>query len=308
MDTLIQPVQSPNRHHRFGDELKIELLQTTKGLPPMPQILVRVREMVGKSRAGLRDLASVLETDSAITLRILQLTNSAYYRRRQAVTCIQQACLILGEQALLSLLTIVTLERMVCRHLRGYDISAKAMYEHSLATAYGCRFIAEQRHPGLALDAFTVGLVHDIGKVILDPYVEQRRPAFRLALRCGETQTAEQVVLGLDHAEMGASFCQHWKMVENQTLAVRYHHNPAQAPAEAKRLSYMIHVANFIAHASGFGTHTDEATASLTDEALEYLSLSTTDIAALQREITDAVERTAIEMLGSEGQSGAKSL
>ncbi len=277
-----QPILNPR--DLMGDALHREILSTKQSLPPVPTVLAKARQIASSPRSSLADLAAVLETDSALTVRVLRLSNTAYYRRGQPVNSIQQACGALGMQALLSLVVIISMERMCSRPLESYGLRPESLYRHALGVAFAARIIAFLRMPKLAEDAFTVGVIHDMGKMILDPYLVARGVAWPSS-RSGEPLClAEQDALGLHHADIGASFCAHWQLSEIQANAVRYHHHPHHP--DAHPLAAVIYLADYLAHADETNPIQDEQ---VMDYCLGVLRFVAEDLDYLRDETAAAV-------------------
>ncbi len=163
----------PRCHPRdlMGEALRQDILGSKQSLPPVPNVLAKARQIASSPRSSLADLAAVLETDSALTVRVLRLANTAYYRRGAPISSIQQACSAVGMQSLLSLVVIISMERLCARPLESYGLRPEILYRHALGVAFAARIIAFLRMPTLAEDAFTAGVIHDMGKMILDPYL-----------------------------------------------------------------------------------------------------------------------------------------
>ncbi len=289
------PQAALNPMDLMGEDLRQDVLSSKQSLPPVPGVLSKARLVASSPRSNLSDLAAVLETDSALTVRVLHLANSAYYRRGTPVNCIQQACVSVGMQALLSLVVIISMERLMLKRLGAYDLSPDVLYRHALGVAFGARMIAASRMPACVEDAFTAGVLHDVGKMILDPYILARGVKWPTSLQGRDLCMAEQDLLGLDHADMGASFCAHWEMPVDQVNAVRYHHQPDHE--DAHPLAQIIHVADYAAHNIGLGPDTDEDTVLLSEGSLKKLRLTEEDLQEIQKHMIEAVSETTTKML-----------
>jgi len=112
--------------------------------------------------------------------------------------------------------------------LKGYSISATEMFKHSLAVAIGSQKIAQNLDPELTADAYSAGLIHDIGKLILDAHLFKRKPDFDNIINKNnlEAHHAEKILFGFNHMEIGYDYCMNWNLPEAQALAIREHHYP----------------------------------------------------------------------------------
>ncbi len=294
---MAQPARNPR--DLMGEDIRQDVLNAKQSLPPVPGVLAKARLVASSPRSNLSDLAAVLETDSALTVRVLHLANSAYYRRGAPASGIQQACVAVGMQALLSLVVIISMERLMLKRLESYDLNPDMLFRHALGVAFAARIIASHRVPALTEDAFTAGVLHDVGKMILDPYLVARGVKWPAALQSRHLCVAEQDTLGIDHADMGASFCAHWQMPEEQVNAVRYHHHPDHE--DAHPLANVLHLADFLAHTGGLGPDVNENGEScfLVDDCLKKLRFTEEDLEPIREQMMEAVADTSSKMFSS---------
>ena len=152
------------------DDLKKKILNRIKDLPPMPKVLFKAREVMADPKSSFKEIACIIETDQAIAARVLKVANSAYYGLSGMVNSIHQASVVLGYQTLEQVITMVSTSSLLGKQLKGYAISAGLLWRHSLAVALGSRMIAQKRAPSMEGDAFSVGLIHDAGKLAMDHY------------------------------------------------------------------------------------------------------------------------------------------
>lgn len=264
--------------------LKSHILRSLAKLPPMPQVILKAQETMANPNAGLRDLARIIETDQALVARVLSLANSAYYGVSGQVSSVQHASILLGLKTLGDLITMSATSVLLERELKGYHLGPQAIWRHSLSSALCARKIAERRFPGTEADAFVVGLLHDAGKIILDPFICQKKEA-------GEgdgpdqapvTERHEVELLGVDHAEVMALACRFWHFPEPQVRGIRFHHHPAQSFQSA--LAYVAHLGHALSQRAGFGGEKN-LTPILEDGVREFLKLQPADLDELQDEM-----------------------
>ena len=162
------------------------------------------------------------------------------------------------------------------------------LWQHSLAVALCSRLIAKDRAPAMENDAFSVGLIHDAGKLALDRYILERKTLVDQALTSGITfLQVEKQVLGFDHTEMASDLCAKWKLPENHVSAMRFHHDPGAS--KGNQLAYIVHTANHIAQQSGIGSSMDAALYELDPGALAFLSLDEEDLSRYNEATIEAV-------------------
>ena len=275
--------------------LKSKILRGLVELPPMPNIILKAREIMEDPGSSLKDLAGVIEHDQAIVARVLALANSAYYGLSGLVSSIQHASILLGQKTLGELITIAASSQLLSKKLKGYMLLPGDLWKHSLAVALGSRIIAEKRNAECIEDAFIAGLLHDAGKIILDPYVVERKRAFKKALGNGQPKfiDAEKEVLGFDHAEVMSRAVRFWRYPENQSTAIRYHHYPSRA--DDSEMAFIIHLADFTAKEAGFKSENGASPPELEPQTLRYFGFQKQDLSHIAAQITASVEKLIIE-------------
>ena len=284
--TDIEPVILPT-----GEALKQKILRHMKDLPPIPQTILKAREIMTNPDSDFKELANIFETDQAIAAKILKLANSPYYGYSGKITSIQRASVILGHRTLVELLTVIGTAGLLGNKLVGYWLDSGALWKHSLAVAFGSKIIASKTEPALSNDAFTSGLIHDVGKLILDQYIKERWELFEKFMVDGEHTflDAEKKILDLDHAEVASEVCKSWNIPEPLTVAIRYHHHPSQS--NGSELAYIVHVADAIAMMTGLGLGIDGTLYQMDDKAMEFLNLREENLNDIMGKVLEAVQK-----------------
>jgi HD-like signal output (HDOD) protein len=275
--------------------LKSKILRSLVELPPMPNIILKAREIMEDPDSSLKELSGVIEHDQAIVARVLALANSSYYGLSGLVSSIQHASILLGQKTLGELITIAASSRLLSKKLEGYQLDPGDLWKHSLAVALGSRIIAEKKNLELVEDAFIAGLLHDAGKIILDPFVLERKKEFKKFQTTGK-QTfieAEKKILGFDHAEVMSRAARFWRYPEAQSTAIRYHHYPLRS--RNSELAFIVHLADFAAKEAGFNSEATSSSSEIDPQTLTILGLQKEEINAISAEIFASVEKLVTE-------------
>jgi HD-like signal output (HDOD) protein len=148
----------------------------------------------------------------------------------------------------------------------------------------------------MANDAFSAGLIHDVGKLVLDPYVMERKDLFAAFMADGKESflSAEKAILGFDHGEMAAELCANWRVPQNLATAIRYHHCPAAS--SGNQLAYIVHMADVIALMSGMGVGIDGMQYHMDQEVMAPLGMKSDDISTIMIQIVEAVQTISADM------------
>ena len=279
-----------------GEALKKRILATVGDLPPMPQTVFKLREIIANPKSSFKQLAETLEMDQAMAARVLKIANSAYYGLSGKVSSIQHASVVLGHKTLGELMTMAGTSGILANKLEGYGLEAGDLWRHSLGVAFGSKIIANKKNPTLANDAFAAGLIHDAGKLILDRYVLERKEAFEEFMAAGQQSflSAEKQILGFDHCEIASEACKSWHVPQTLTIPIRYHHYPSQS--QGTKLAYIVHMADAMAMMTGLGLGIDGLLYKMDDKAMEFLALQDQDVGSIMGEVVESVEKIAQQL------------
>ena len=286
------------------DALKKRILKDINDLPPMPQIVFKAHEIMDDANSSTKQVADLIETDQAIATKVLKMANSAYYGMSGKVSSIQHASVVLGYKALGELITLAGTSSLMGSKMFGYDLESGDLWRHSMSVAFASKTIANKKFPSLENDAFSAGLIHDVGKLILDRPVLNRKVLFDEYMGSGDKTflAAERKILGFDHAEIGYEICCHWKIPEVLAQTIRFHHNPAQSKDD--HLVYIIFMANTLANMAessemvgSIENGIDAMMYLVDDDAMAFLGLEEKDISAIITEMIDSVEKISQEMV-----------
>jgi HD-like signal output (HDOD) protein len=275
--------------------LKSKILRGLVELPPMPNIILKAREIIEDPQSSLKDLSAVIEHDQAIVARVLALANSVYYGLSGLVSSIQHASILLGQKTLSELITIAASSRLLSKKLKGYELEPGDLWQHSLAVALGSRIIAAKKNTELVEDAFIAGLLHDAGKIILDPYILEREKEFKKLVKEGEHLfvEAEKEVLGFDNAEVMSRAARFWRYPETQSTAIRYHHYPSYAGNND--LAFIVHFADYAAKKAGFHSEDTASAPEIDPRTLDHLGFKKEELNSIIAEIAEDVEKLITE-------------
>lgn len=280
------------------DEIKKKIIKRIDDLPPMPKVLFKARTVLSDENSSFKDISTIIETDQAIAAKILKVANSAYYGLSGMVSSIHQASVVLGYQTLEQVITMVSTSSLLGKQLRGYQLNAGALWRHSLAVALASKHIASKRAPSIESDAFSVGLIHDAGKLALDPYVLKKRKDIDRYLRDDNPSflQAERTILGFDHTEIAQDLSDKWKLPEDHGKAIRYHHTPDESGGN--QLAHIVHIANHIATEAGFGGGRGFDTDPVNEQSMKNLRLKQEFIEDAKVKLAASVEEITASLSG----------
>ncbi|MES2261496.1 MAG: HDOD domain-containing protein [Pseudomonadota bacterium] len=215
-------------------------------LPSLPAVVMELLNSIDQEDVDISVLAKKVSYDQALTAKTLRLANSSLYGLQVKVTTIQQAITYLGFQTTRNLITAAAVTGCFAEgRCAGFD--HKAFWRHSIASAACAKVLARQMRFNQDY-AFTAGLLHDIGRLVLVacfPKHYAQVVAHRAEHDCTMLE-AERAVLGIDHVDAGMALAEHWNFSDTMRLAIGHHHDP-EAPG-AGFLAAIIHIADAIVH------------------------------------------------------------
>jgi putative nucleotidyltransferase with HDIG domain len=249
-----------------------DVVTRLRDLPSLPAVVMELLTSIDQEDVDISVLAKKVSHDQALTAKTLRLANSSAFGLRVKVTTIQQAITFLGFQTTRNLITAAAVTGCFAEgQCAGFN--DKAFWRHSIATAACARVLARRMRFNQDY-AFTAGLLHDIGRLVLVSTYPERYSevlAWRSAHDC-EVIEAERAVLGIDHVVAGAALAEHWNFSDTMRLAIAWHHEPEQAGAGF--LATIIHVANAIVHALDIAREDDDLVPQVSSVAWTALGLS----------------------------------
>lgn len=226
-----------------------KIADDANGLIALPEVVLRINELVENEEVSANELAAVISQDPALAMRLLKYANSPLYGASKQIDTIARAVTILGT----SQIRDIALSTMAAHAFNGIPvdvISVEAFWHHSLYCALLAKELGKARG-GVNTEAlFTAGLMHDIGQLIIFHRMPDKAHETIMRMVQGDPPLtsfdAEREVLGFDHMQVGAELAQAWHMPGLLTCAIAYHHHPAEAQ-EYRAETAIIHIANAIA-------------------------------------------------------------
>jgi len=231
-----------------------EIISKVKDLPVVSETARKLPGLLNKPELHRDDLVQTLRCDNVLTAKLLRVCNSAEIGLAQPVASLDQAVLLLGDNAIFRTVCALGYGNFMNAPLDGYAVEANGLWSHSVTTGVAAEYLAEIENYGAFQPpvAFTAGLLHDIGKIVLNQLLTPKlRSEIRtlIAEKHLSRVAAEREVFGVDHAAVGATLLRRWGVPEVIAQAVADHHEPVIQPEI--QLSALVHLANSAAHLSG---------------------------------------------------------
>lgn len=261
------------------------------GAKPFPVAAKRLEELTRTNSARIEQVVSVLESDPALSARLLRLVNSAGYGLKVRCTSVRHAAVLVGTRRLNQVATTAAILDL----FESSNSLAAELLEHAAVVGSLCRYLAV--HLGLPHDElFTCGFLHDIGKIML---LDSEREVYPSLLRefggnADSIHEQERRVFGFDHATLGAHVLTAWNIPEPVPKVIAWHHQPARALQDSL-LSAMVQtlrLADLLAYELGRRQEQEGILLVAQSEAAIYLDISEPQVAAMWHDLASLRERS----------------
>lgn len=259
-----------------------KIVESVASLRPMPSNVARILSEVEKYDVTMDDLVGLIGLDQALTALVLQMSNSVSLGYSRTCSTLREAIMLIGLGRLKTILLTSSATSMMNCGLSGYHLGAGDLWHHSLVTGVASEWLAQAlRYPNPE-EAYVSGLLHDIGKLILDQFVlsDYHTVFAHVQKYHAPLWQVEEKLIGIDHATVGGLIAEHWNFPVVLVDAIRFHHVPCFARIN-QRLPAIVNLANSFAkqyelHPSPF------LNSDIHPEALNILQLSAAEVEMLK--------------------------
>jgi len=259
------------------------LVARTPELAAMPATSTRLLHLLEDPEVAVAELVDVIEKDPGLTANVLKLCNSSYYGLSREVASVRDALVRLGNRTVLTVAFASSMGRLLQVPVTAYRLPRGQLWRHALATGLLAARLASTGQTRLDPNRlFTAGVIHDIGKLLLDRPLREHLEQLPPDLDDTRLVLAEQDLLGFDHAQAGAALAESWNFPADLTAAIAGHHRPAPAGSPTA----LVRVANLLAAAHGHAAGAPRVEAAVLDLAVAEAGI---DPDALARERDQAL-------------------
>lgn len=256
-----------------------DLIRKTDRLPKLPDTTVRMIRVINDPASTFQQIVDVIRFDQTLTTELLKLCNSAYFGLTRQITCIDDAVRYVGTTKLMQLVMAAHTQALLGPEQSGYGLLPGALWRHSVGVALACQLIAERlgmKEKGLM---FTVGLLHDIGKIVLNENVGAE---YACIVRCVHEeripfQEAEERILGITHPVVGELVARRWQLPNPIPCCIRYHHEPSALPTPDPIVD-ALHLADAACLLLGIGGGDDGQLYHVDEATLERTGVTTSEL------------------------------
>ncbi|MFT3783746.1 MAG: HDOD domain-containing protein [Nibricoccus sp.] len=274
--------------------LKEHILRLAQKLPTAPQIFAKLCVLLDDLNSDPGRVVELIGVDTGLTARVLRLSNSVFFRGSLSVESLDEAINRVGFREVHKIVGIAMTEQAFKDGLPAYHLNAKEIFENSVATALAMELIAgqagEDEH-----EAYTVGLLRQIGKLVLGRILEKERPG-TMSPMAGDIAAWETAEFGVTSHEVTAQVLESWKLPASVFMGIRHHHAP-EVFAKEGPLGAILHLACWVANEMGKGLPSEASLWALTPERLARAGVN-------EEFVRECVQRTEIALCDLREQLG----
>jgi len=232
---------------------KNNIVSSLIGFPSMPVAASELLSIIDDPKIAASQIEEILRYDPGLTATILKLANSAYFGLSNEVCSVRKGVILLGLNRVIQLVMTSCINTLMAVNVDGYDLPPGELTRHSIAVSVAAELLTKELKIDAPEDTFTVALLHDVGKIALSDVLKENLEAIENKSSEGMPfLLAENKVLGINHAEIGAQILTTWSLPKNIVNAVRWHHDPDSAE-KSNILIDIVHIADALCLMIGIG-------------------------------------------------------
>lgn len=274
------PQEAPAPVETGEDDEEKEDVFTTRvraidGLPAFPTTHSELLRLARSEDATSEEIADKLQFDPSLLATLFKLANSPYYGFNKRIHSVQLAVTLLGLEEVANLvITAQIFKNLGGEHADTAGLDVKGFWRHTVGTAIASRALAKKLQVEVE-SAFLAGILHDIGKIVLDRYFSDyyKSVIADVQEKGIPIVDAERDRLGLTHVEVGGQLATEWRFAKNYLNVILHHHAPAHAK-RYQRLVCLVHVADAIVRRLGYGNAGDPRQPEIDDSAMDRFGIA----------------------------------
>jgi len=255
------------------------ILKSIDAIPAFPATGNKVSQLLSRPDFSVAEVSNVIKYDPSITANILKMANSSYFGATHKISNISEAVMYLGQKNLLRAIQTAGISKYYKKGSSGYFDKATDLWEHSVAVALMSQILSRKITGEEDTTLYTAALLHDVGKIIMGEFVqEQMRKISMLVSQKMSFLEAEELVLGINHADLGGKIAEHWNFPIEIRDAISFHHRPDLLAKEDKIMPWIVYMADEACLMMGIGSSVEGLAQRAVSELLKKFNLKMRDL------------------------------
>jgi putative nucleotidyltransferase with HDIG domain len=252
-----------------------EIEQSMEAIQPIPQVALKILRLIDEDEYDIKALTAEIRKDQVISAKTLKLCNSVIFAGSNKIESLDHALIYIGLQMLVKLVISASVDNFFSHSGSGYSLCKGGLFHHAIGTAVISEKLADLTGRAKPGSAYTAGLLHDIGKVVLDQYVSSAYPLFYRELNeeGNNFSATEKMILGIDHTEIGSELACRWSFPESLIDVIWHHHKPEEATRNLE-LAHIVYLADLLMSRFHAGLELERLDTAPLAARLEVLGLS----------------------------------
>ena len=287
-ETAVEEID-PDAPEQASQNIKDRIKQID-GLPSFPATHAQILELANSDESSSEDIAEQLQMDPSLLATVFKIVNSSAYGFQKKVDSLKLAVTLLGLEEIANIVMTAQVFKSLGDYEGGSGFDRDAFWKHSVGTAFMTRGIARKLQTEVE-SAFLAGMLHDLGKVVLDRCFADYYAAVIKQVQNGKLfiAEAEYKCLGLTHADVGEQLAIEWKFAEKYLYSIALHHNPNRA-TRYQRLVGLVHMADIMCRRAGYGSGGDDLVPDYNETVLDHFALGDRGVIILEETANEQLE------------------
>lgn len=277
-----------NPQQEVSNKLRIMVKNLVK-LPTLPTIVSSISDLMSNPNVSVEEINKVISKDASLSAKVLKLVNSPFYGFPRKITTISHAIIVLGFNTVRDLVLSVSVFDTFKGQSNSFD--RQNFWRHSIGVGVTTRLLAKRIGFMKLEEVFLAGLLHDIGKIILDQYANQlfQKVVAKALEKDLLLFDVERAALGVSHTDVGRWLADSWNLPFDQAEVIEYHHNPKLAK-NAIHIVRCVHAADVLCRAINVGSGGDNSIPLMEPETWDLLKLDAVSLPGILEQIDTEIE------------------
>ncbi len=272
------------------------IIDSISGLPTLPVVITKVTKLMQNPKVSAAEIAQAISSDQALASKILKIVNSSFYGFPSRIKTITHAIVILGFNSIKATAMSASIFSSFSGEDKDSIFDMEGFWSHSIGVGAASKILAKRLKMKEVEEAFLAGLMHDLGKVILDQYMH--KPFTRIldivkTKKCLISEAEKIVLGGHTHADIGALLVQKWNLNPEFVAIIKDHNSPTSA-SDYFKLTSVVHVADAFIRAMDIGNPGDDLIPKINPGAWNELNINPVSLPQIFKEISEEVKKTEI--------------